>query len=350
MAVKKSGGSTGKSGKSASASPDADTRILLLYGPDEMSQREGLGALKAAKAQAFGEVEVLRFGANEPLASVFDELRSMGLMQQHKIVIVENADEFAKLHRPALERYAANPLDSATLVLIASKWNRGKLDDAIDQVGLRIECKAMTPAKVVTWLKKRAREHHPQGVTDDAANALAERVGADLLLLDNELAKAALNATPGEPIGVDGVTMLSVERREDAAWAIESVVLRAITQAGQRRPGAGREAIEKVRDLIDLSGQPIEVVNWFTMSVLRKLFRVSVRLAGGAGMKDATEDMRLWGEARTLFEKAVRAFPPAAFGGMLARLTELDQRAKSGRGQARRNLEGFYATLADIDR
>src|SRR5689334_6421379 len=118
-----------KRASSSKSGPSADTRILVLYGPEEMQKRQALADLRAALAGKDGEVETVNFdGKSAALADVFDELRSMSLMQNPKIVLVDDADVFVTAHREPLERYAANPSDTATLVLRSTKWNKGNLD------------------------------------------------------------------------------------------------------------------------------------------------------------------------------------------------------------------------------
>ena len=145
---------------------DASVRILVLYGPEDMLKRAKLDELRDALTAGHGEVETFAFdGLSATLADVFDELRGYSLMQTYKLVIVDNADEFTKQHREVLDRYADNPVDHATLVLRAEKWNKGNLDKKIAKVGGVIKCDAPKPAEAAKWLTQRAKSEH--GVTLD---------------------------------------------------------------------------------------------------------------------------------------------------------------------------------------
>lgn len=113
--------------KKADLQLDATVRMLVLYGPEDMFKRAKLDELREALRAEHGEIEAFTFdGVSAALADVFDEVRGYSLMQTYKLVIVDNADEFTKSHRDALDRYADNPVDHATLVLRAEKWNKGK--------------------------------------------------------------------------------------------------------------------------------------------------------------------------------------------------------------------------------
>src|SRR5688572_30933301 len=98
----------GTSGQSALAASFAgDEKFVVLHGPEAFLQGELTGRLRRAIEEHAGEVETVHFdGQRAPLADVLDELRSFGLMQQHKLVAVSDADDFVKNHRDALGRYA----------------------------------------------------------------------------------------------------------------------------------------------------------------------------------------------------------------------------------------------------
>ena len=93
---------------------NADTRILVLHGPEQMVMAEHMDALKAAIADAHGDYETFRFdGKTATLADVFDELRGYSLMSVYKLVVVDEAEPFVKAHRAALERYAESVVEGS---------------------------------------------------------------------------------------------------------------------------------------------------------------------------------------------------------------------------------------------
>ena len=163
-----------RASRTSSASPfSAETRICVLHGPDAMLKRLHLDTLRGALEAAHGEVETFRHdGKSCELADVLDDVRSYSLMQQYKIVIVDDAEPFVKAHRDALGRYAAAPVDHATLVLRSDRWHPGNLDKAIRKVGTLIKCEPLKPAQARTWLIERARTHHQCQLSTQAAGRL----------------------------------------------------------------------------------------------------------------------------------------------------------------------------------
>ena len=99
--------------------------MVVLIGKELFLRSQYTSMLRSALEQAHGEIETFQFGGDADSAAVLDECRSFGLMAGHKLVIVDDADQFVRAEtRPMIERYAQNPSEQATLVLRSAKWNK----------------------------------------------------------------------------------------------------------------------------------------------------------------------------------------------------------------------------------
>lgn len=333
-----------KTSKNPADQLSADTHILVLSGPEAMLKRQHLDTLKAALTEAHGELETFSFdGKSATLSDVFDELRSYSLMQTYKLVLVDDAEEFVKRFRSSLENYAAQPVDHATLVLRAGTWHRGNLDKLIAKVGAVIKCDAMKPADAQAWVVRRLAKNYDRKIDRDAAGLLVQRAGTSLLKLDSELGKLAVMVDDGETVSVEHVAQAVQQGSEEQAWAVQEAVLEAI---GNEQPG---DAVAKVRELVDLSGQAEVLVGYFVADLMRK-FTIALMLRR-QGMNDSQiakhDQLKLWGPRQRLFFQALGKLNSKAVGRMFDRVVEMDRRAKSGLGEPLRNLECFCALLTD---
>ncbi|MGB0766997.1 MAG: DNA polymerase III subunit delta [Phycisphaeraceae bacterium] len=323
------------------AAVSAETRILVLHGPEQMVMQEHMDALKAAIAKAHGAFETFRFdGKAATLSDVFDELRGYSLMSTYKLVIVDEAEPFVKAHRAALERYAASTVDHATLVLRTPAWNRGNLDKLIAKVGAVIKCEPPKPAEAARWLVERAKTHHDSELKQNAASALVERVGPHLMLLDAELGKLAVMSSDGA-IDLKLVDAAVGQSSDAKAWVMQEPLLSGMSR------GLARPPLEMVRELIDLAGHDPVPVMWAAMDLCRKLSVAWAMKASGQSDQAVGKAMRLWGGQVRPFMDVVRKLDAASATALMQTTLRADARTKSGLGDARRNLEALCVTLTD---
>ncbi|MEO1236329.1 MAG: DNA polymerase III subunit delta [Planctomycetota bacterium] len=333
---------------------DAQVRVLALHGPEEAVKKEKVDALRAALEAEHGEVQRLSFdGKAATLADVFDELRGYSLMGGYKLVTVDPADDFIKAHREALERYAQSPVDHATLVLRAGQWHRGNLDKHIAKVGAVVKCEPPKPAEAVSRLVRRAQDVHGMKLDRPAAALLVDRLGVNLTRLETELDKLAAMAgalsSEGRSVKNSGggtidrgmVEQAVGKSSDEKAWEVQETLMGAMSR------GEGGKVVEKVRELIDLGGQPEVLVTYFVADLARKLAVGGQMLAAGEPEGVIAKALKLWGPRQRLFMEVLRRVGPEGGAAMLDAALTADARSKSGFGPAGRNLEGLCVRMAD---
>ncbi|MEE9213166.1 MAG: DNA polymerase III subunit delta, partial [Phycisphaeraceae bacterium] len=320
---------------------------LLLTGPEQMVKQQLLDELRDELQKKHGELQTMMHdGRTATLADVLDDLRTFSLMQQYKLVIVDEADQFVtKQTRPALERYAQSPVDHATLVLRSVKWDSPRLDKLIAKVGRKIKCEPLKGAALKKWLADQSRDVHDRQLTAQAAAALVDRIGSDMTQLNSELAKLAVLVGPGDPIRLDLIDDVVGRDSDEQAWAVQEAVL-AVMQDESDCATGGR-AIEKIHELVDLSGQPATLVGYFVADLMRKLYLALMMKRQGVSAGQIGKELKLWGPRLTMFMTLLRRLDDRSAGWLYDRIIDLDMRAKSGRGEPMRNLECFCAALAD---
>lgn len=326
-----------------SAELSADLRVVVLAGKEAFLRQRYTDTLRELLEEAGHSVETVRFdGANALAADVLDECRSMGLLAGHKLVVVDEADQFVKeANRPLVTRYAQAPSESATLVLRCDSWNKGKeLDKAIEAVGAFVPCDLLSVAVATKSAVKMARDDYARTLEPDAAELLVARIGPDLARIDTELAKLAAGVQPGEPITAAQVRAMVGLSKEEKAWVIQDELLNPDPEP----------ALLKLRELIELSRVDTVPIRWACTDLARKLHAVSEEISRGVPPHAAGKSMRLWGPSAQTVRSVASKASPARLAALFRECIETDFRAKTGQGDDVRALEALVLRFASVAR
>ncbi len=343
---------------------DASMRIVLLYGAERFLQELLTQRLREVLEKAHGQVDVIRFDGNSTqIADVLDECRSMGLMQQHKMVVVDGADQFVKEEDPAekgetatgsggragrgrggprgnrqiLESYAEAPVENATLVLRADKWHPGNLDKAIAKVGFVRKCERESPEKAAKWAIGRCAKRYGTTIEPEGARILAENLGGEYGRIDSELAKLSL-LDPGKPITADQVREMVGITREEKFWAIQETLL----------TGNAAAALAHLRDLLEISRTDPVPLTWTYIDLAQKLHGVCRALRQGENPGAMFKRFRLWGPSGDAVMRAAKKLDPAEAAELLQAAIDTDVRQKTSAGDPVRGLEMLTLRFASV--
>ena len=323
----------------------AGARVAVLVGKEGFLRTQNLDVIRTALAAEFGDVDTLRFdGAEAEVADVLDECRSFGLMAAHKLVVVDQADQFVKEHaRPLAERYAQAPSEGATLVLRCEKWNSGKtLDEAIRAVGGFVDCSALTEAMAERWAGLRASKRHGVTLAPDAGRLLIGRLGVDLGRIDTELAKLAIGAGSNAEDGAGTITAEAVRAmvgvtREEEVWGIQETIL----------TGGPERALAELREILGVSKQPPTLVMWALLDLSRKLHAAARGIAAGEQDRDIGRSLRIWPQEKAgVILHAARRLGVGGSWAFFQRVLEADASVKTGLGRDTRWLERLTLEFA----
>jgi len=328
---------------SASADLSADWRVVVLHGKEAFLRNRNTDKLRDLLQEAGHSTDTVRFdGLTAPAADVLDECRSMGLLAQHKLVVVDDADQFVKEdNRPLVTRYAESPSDSATLVLRCDSWNKGKdLDKAIEAAGAFVDCGAVTADRATKVSVELARKDHSRRLEPDAAELLVARIGPDLGRLDTEIAKLASGVKPDEPITAAQVRAMVGIQKEEKAWVIQDDLLNPDPEG----------ALLKLRELLEVSRVDPVPIRWACTDLARKLHAVSEEISRGVPAYAAGKSMRLWGPSAQAIRSVASKASPARLAALFRECIETDFRAKKGQGDDIRALEALILRFASVAR
>jgi DNA polymerase III delta subunit len=302
--------------------------VYALVGEDSFLQMERLAQILKQAPPDASRIDV--DGERCELADVFDELRSFAMFGGAKVVVMRNADEFITRFREQLEDYLEHPSTSATLIMrCKSLPGNTRIGKMIPKAGGVEKCEPPKEFELPAWIGQRAKNIHKITISPDAARLLADRIGADLGRLDNELAKLALAAS-GDKVGVDDISQSVVFQREQE---MKDMTIELATG----RPG---EALKRWRQLLQLDPTAeFRATVWLTMW----LEDVGVVIAGG----DTSKFSWKYRDRLPQFMKTAKSMGKDRYARAVDLLAEVDRRSKSGLGDASENVERFIVSFAN---
>lgn len=194
-----------------------------VFGPEELLRRQAIAHIirlvlgDESQHMALAEYE----GAEAALAEVLDDLRTIPFLAERRLVIVRDADPFISRYREELERYLSAPSPVGVLLLSCKTLaSNTRLYKAIEKVGGVIRCESLSARSVPTWLVERCRTEYRKTLSTRDAELLAELIGTDLGVLDNELAKLSVYAGDRRRIQAEDIHALAGFHRHQKVFAM----------------------------------------------------------------------------------------------------------------------------------
>jgi DNA polymerase-3 subunit delta len=285
-------------------------------------------------------------GERLDFSTVRNDLDTPSFLAPCRIVVVENADQkpapaaeaFISVHRPALEKYAAQPSSVGVLILdVKSFPETTKLAKALPDAA-KIACKAPWENKLPAWCVGWARTAHGKKLTADASELLVQLVGTSMGLLDQELEKLAVAVGAKAAIEVDDVDKLV--GRSSAAD-----VFRILDAIGDGKP---REAIAILEHLFAEGEDPMAVIGPLTAQ-LRKLAAVGRGVANKQSLGQAMDEAGIprWKNARIACERQVKWLGQRRLKQLTNWLVEINLGLKGGNALPERvQVERLIVKLA----
>ncbi|MEZ6132052.1 MAG: DNA polymerase III subunit delta [Planctomycetaceae bacterium] len=237
--------------------------VLALYGTERYLKLEILKRIPGCgDDDDHADVELTRTsGKDTDLRSVCDELLTVSMFGDRRIVMIEEADDFVTAHRVGLEKYAAQPATSSLLILDVKKWPKNtKLFKAIERTGLNLDCGEIKGAALTRWLMKTATEVHHKSLDQNTAALIIQLAGDSLGLLQQELNKLVALVGDVDTITPEDVTRVVGGWRIETTWAMLDAI----------RDGHVGRALDYLDKLLMSGDAPQKVLGGLTFS-FRKL-------------------------------------------------------------------------------
>jgi len=228
---------------------------------------------------------------------VYDELATVALFGGgRRLAVIDEAEDFVTRNRDKLEQYAERTKSRNVLVLNVGTWaGNTRLFKILDQHGLQVECRVPQKAssgktklidepKLLQWLTSWSESQHQVKLAPKAARLLLDLVGPELGLLDQDLAKLALFASPGGQVSPEMVQDVVGGWRAKTVWEMLDAACE----------GKAAEALVEFERLLQSVDHPVALFGQFSWSLRRfaaatRLFERAERQGGRPKLRDVLE-------------------------------------------------------------
>ena len=328
---------------SAPTAPSTIVPLLYVWGDDELAAERLVTRFASALEDQFGgqlerwDVRADLATAQTDAAQLYERLATPSMFGGGTLAVVANPGALARRNDTrdrVIEAITLLAAGNALVIIEAAKSNAkgpglNRFADAVKRANGTIRAAvAPKPGALGAWITDEARERR-LNLGPGAARELAERLGARVTegdvdrrflsrIASGELDKLALRHALDEgPVTPDDVRALVAETTPSSLWGVTDAV-------GDRRAEAAANAIDRA---LDTTPEPVLLTILHRRIV--ELLELGDRLAGGAGLPEASRAMGITSEfrAKTLAGQA-RRWTTEELTVALAGLLELDAMVK----------------------
>lgn len=314
------------------------TPVLVLYGSERYLKRQVLNLVPGLGEDDSSEVLLTRTaGKDAELRSVADELLTVSMFGDQRVVFIEDADDFVSKFRAGLEKYVANPSKTGLLVLDVKSWPKNtKLAKATQKVGLNIECGELKGAALCDWLCTTAMEDHQKNLDKPTAQLIVQLAGDSLGLIQQELDKLVALVGDADTITQEDVTRVVGGWRIETTWSMLDAI----------RDGNVAFAIESLHKLIRAGDAPQKILGGLTFT-FRKLAEATENARITRDVGGSLRSAGVFPAAVAPSEKYLKRIGFAKASQILQMLIEADSNMKGGsRVDPQLQLEALFVRLA----
>lgn len=314
--------------------------IVVLHGNEWQLKQSALRAIITAVlgGGAADDLSVTRFsGKDSDLRTVRDELLTVSMFADRRVVVVEQADDFISNYRAGLEDYADRPSASAVLVLDCKSWRKNtRLAKKVAASGLEIDCSELVGGALIKWLVDQAKHEYDKQLARDAAGLMVELVGTSLSLLEQELSKLASYTGDRTSITTEDVRALVGGWKAETTWAMTDAI----------RDGNVGFALKCLDQLLAAGEAPPKLLGGLNY-VFRKYAQATERSRSGIPLNVALKDSGVFPRDFDATARYLRRLGRPRAERILARLVQADADLKgASRIPERMQMERLILDLA----
>ncbi|HUG18289.1 MAG TPA: DNA polymerase III subunit delta [Planctomycetaceae bacterium] len=288
--------------------------MVAVFGTERYLKRSACDALRTVVLKGSDEQPAVFAGKDATLSDVLDELAMLSMWGDRRLVIVEDADEFVKKYRAALEKYLDKPAKKSVLVLEVKTWNKTtRLAKSLEKCGLPLSCEELKGRELQKWIDQTAKVRFEKQVSRDAAHLMEELVGNNLGLLEQELDKLSSYVGERAQIEQEDVRALVGGWKTETTWKMLDAL----------RDGQPGRALELLDNLLNAGEPPLKLLGGISF-VFRKYSEAAEWARRGESLGQALRQSKVFPNAIEPSGKFLRKIGRPNAEKILTRLMNAD--------------------------
>lgn len=261
------------------------------------------------------------------------------MMAERRVVVIRDVGALKKGARQQLDRWLASPAPDTVVVLVAAAGS--KSDAALEKACFVLALAPLAGDRVPAFLRHAAKEAGATGITDEAIVLLQQSVGDDTGSLVTEIDKLASYVAGGEIDAHAVREIVGVRSGETVGDLLDAVALRD-----------GARALALVPVVLALPKvNAVPVVMYLTVQTAALGWGAAQRASGkkldqiarewfGLLKQTGAYPGRSWGDAGTMWTRALPKWTVADADAGLRALLHCDERLKNTRTSSDEQLLG----------
>jgi DNA polymerase-3 subunit delta len=329
--------------------------VYLVVGEETYTVERVLSALRQGALgkgpAAFNEDKFV--AGEDDIDRVISAARMVPMLSPRRFVVVralerwdarmQDDEEAPKSREPErknpldrLADYANSPVDSSSVVLVATKIDgRRKLMAAARKGGWLVACEPIPRGALPSVIARMAAQR-ANPISAEVSELLAEIAGPELASVADALERLSLYQGSGQPITEDAIATCLVRIRQSTVWELLQAV-------GRRELGAALLALDDVYDPRDRGLRLVGLLAWS----LRQLIRFQAALREGAQPEDAARRAGAPPFKARELSSQVRRLAEGELERWLLLLWEADLDLKGSKRPARATVEDVIMRMCE---
>ena len=309
----------------------------VIYGEERATIEKKIAQIAARLHVDKAQISVYDASATL-LKVILEDAMSLPLFETHKVVVMKNASFLSSKDTTGYDldpllAYAADPLESSTLIMVCESEKLDQRKKAVKQLMRTCEvirCGRIDEREKAGIISEMVRKRGIK-ISAEALQLFTARMPNDLAVIENEVEKLSLY---GDEIHAEEAEALSVRTLDDRVFDL----------CGALCAHDLKKAFRLWKDLD--AGQLDPIYLSATLAAqFRFLYQVSVLMGRGLSKGAIAEQLHAHPYRVQMTMAQCRALSSDQLLGILKRLADLDQRIKSGRVDKKLGFELFLLSM-----